>query len=222
MADASDDFMETAGSIFFFALIIALGYWFFSEDDIDDVAQYALESALDGDADAIAELNPDYIDWGGRFNMWWDGDGNVDFASIFVGASFLNMELTQNSEYVVSQFERTAERHDGWDDVEIIAYGTKEVPQPDMSFIEWISSFFLPEIQLIDEKGVAMAKVTYDDGTVEFYEQTLSHVDGSDYTVEGWVINGWARRASFDGDDDDEISAFEEKTIERYEKRYDD
>ncbi len=172
MADASEDFTDTAGSILALIFFIALGYWFFSEDDIEDVAQYALESAFDGDEDAIAELDADYIDWGGRFNMWMDDVADIGFTSIFVGASFLNMELAERSEQVVQDFERHAENHDGVDEIEIIASGTKEVPQPDMSFGEWVVSFFAPEIQIVDEKGAAMAKVTFDDGTAHIWHQS--------------------------------------------------
>ncbi len=222
MADASDEISDDVWGVIGLIFLVVVGYWFFSEDDIEDVAQYALESAFDGDEDAIAELDANYIDWGGRFNMWLDDVDDIGFTSIFVGASFLNMELAERSEQVVRDFERHAENHDGVDEVEIVASGTKEVPQPDMSFWEWVVSFFAPEIQIVDEKGAAMAKVTFDDGTVEFYEQSLSHVDSSDYTVEGWVVNGWSRRASFKGDNEDKISDFEEKTIERYENRYED
>ena len=211
MADASEDINEDVLGVIGLIFLVVVGYWFFSEDDIEDVAQYALESAFDGDEDAIAELD-----------MWMDDVSDIGFTSIFVGASFLNMELAERSEQVVQDFERHAENHEGVDEIEVFASGTKEAPQPDMSFWEWVVSFFAPEIQIVDEKGAAMAKVTFDDGTVEFYEQFLSHIDSSDYTVEGWVVNGWSRRASFKGDDEDEISDFEEKTIERYEKRYND
>ena len=72
MADASEDINEDVLGVIGLIFLVVVGYWFFSEDDIEDVAQYALESAFDGDEDAIAELDPDYIDWGGRFNMWMD------------------------------------------------------------------------------------------------------------------------------------------------------
>ena len=51
----------------------------------------------------------------------------------------------------------------------------------------------------------------------------LVHVDQSEFTVEGWVLQGYSRVKRFDADDDsDKISEYEDKLIERYEKRYGD
>lgn len=222
MADASEEISDDVWGVIGLIFLVVVGYWFFSEDDAEDVAQYALESALDGDEDAIAELDANYIDWGGRFNMWL-ADENIDLASVFVGSAVLNYDIANNAEHVVRRFERRAEDHDGWDDVEVIVSGTKELPQPDMSFFDWIASFFVPEFQIADEAGSVITKVTYDDGTIEYYDVALVHVDQSEFTVEGWVLQGYSRVKRFDADDDsDKISEYEDKLIERYEKRYGD
>ena len=225
MADASEDINEDVLGVIGLIFLVVVGYWFFSEDDIEDVAQYALESAFDGDEDAIAELDANYIDWGGRFNMWL-ADENIDLASVFVGSAVLNYDIANNAEHVVRRFERRAEDHDGWDDVEIIAYGSKELPLPEQSFWEWIVSFFAdgPYEPIVDEAGAAVAKVTYDDDAVEFYLLTLSHIDESEFTREGWAIKSWSLIKAFaaDRDNDDEINKLEEKLIEKYEKAFDD
>ena len=148
----------------------------------------------------------------------WLADENIDLASVFVGSAVLNYDIANNAEHVVRRFERRAEDHDGWDDVEVIVSGTKELPQPDMSFFDWIASFFVPEFQIADEAGSVITKVTYDDGTIEYYDVALVHVDQSEFTVEGWVLQGYSRVKRFDADDDsDKISEYEDKLIERYE-----
>lgn len=45
MADASNDASDILPGIIGLIVIVALGYWFFAEDDIDDVAQSAIEAA---------------------------------------------------------------------------------------------------------------------------------------------------------------------------------
>lgn len=233
MADEkTPDVSEIFGGVLAWLVIIAVGYWFFAEDDIDDVAQSAIEAALDGDADDLTELNAQYIDWGGRFNLWLAGDDlspyyeDIGIFDVLFGSAMLNSALESNSEYGVRNFENRVEYHDGWDDVEIIAYGSKELPLPEQSFWEWIVSFFAdgPYEPIVDEAGAAVAKVTYDDDAVEFYLLPLAHIDESEFTREGWAIKSWSLIKAFaaDRDNDDEINKLEEKLIEKYEKAFDD
>ncbi len=203
-----------------FVAIIGLSYWAFADDDLEDVSQYALESALDGDVDDVAELNKEYIDWRGRFSMWCDDVG--DFTAILFGGSEVNYAVVSQVEYIVQTLEQSAEHHKGWDEVEVVAFGAKEVPHPKRTFVEWVSSLFAPKVQVVDEKGSVMARVTYDDGSVEFYEQFLTHVDSSEYTVDGWLVDGWSLKGDFKATEIAAISEFEQETIERYHKRYHD
>ena len=44
MADASEEISDDVWGVIGLIFLVVVGYWFFSEDDIEDVAQYALES----------------------------------------------------------------------------------------------------------------------------------------------------------------------------------
>ena len=69
---ASSDTSEAVGGVLLLIFLAVVGYWVFSEDDIEDVSQDFIEAALDSDADDMSELTPVYVDLGSRFNLWWN------------------------------------------------------------------------------------------------------------------------------------------------------
>ena len=79
-----------------------------------------------------------------------------------------------------------------------------------------LSVFFedVPEY-IEDEAGIAIAKITYDDGSLDYMVLALTHVDSSDYTIEGWTVTWIQRTSSVDaGYDEDDIASREEKLRE--------
>ena len=222
MAEASEDISDDVWGVIGLIFLIALGYWFFSEDDAEDVAQQYVEAALDGDGETMAEISTEYMPYFGRVNFMLDNPSRGGFWDGMMNAAAINeinASLERSQQRIADRYVRKVEDSDGWDDVEIIAVGTKELPTDDLSFWAWIVSFFedVPDVPeyIEDEASMAVAKISYDDGSLDYMVLALTHVDSSDYTIEGWSVSRILRTSSVDaGYDEDDIEAREEKLRE--------
>lgn len=231
MADASEEISDDVWGVIGLIFLVVVGYWFFSEDDLEDVAQEYVEAALDGDGETMAELSTEFMPYFGRVNFMLDNPSRGGFWDSVMNAAAineLNASLERSQQRIADRYERRVERNDGLDDVEIITYATKELPTNDLSFWAWIVSFFedgpdVPEY-IEDEAGLAIAKITYDDGSLNYLVLALTHVESSDYTIEGWTVTSILRTSSVDaGYDVDDIESREKKLNELVQKfKYED
>ena len=215
---ASSDTSEAVGGVLLLIFLAVVGYWVFSEDDIEDVSQDFIEAALDGDADDMSELTPVYVDLGSRFNLWWDVE-NVSFIEVLVGSSALNSMAEEYAQKAAHSLEKSNDRHQGWDDIEVIGSVTNELQTPDLSFWEWLfaAMYDAPEAE-VDENGHSLVKVTFDDGSTSYFRLRLQHVDASDYTVEGWVVTNLRQLEAFDPDEAEDAAQFEQELLEDYQE----
>lgn len=215
---ASSDTSEAVGGVLLLIFLAVVGYWIFSEDDIEDVSQDFIEAALDGDADDMSELTPVYVDLGSRFNLWWDVE-NVSFVEVLVGSSALNSMAEEYAQKAAHTLEKSNDRHQGWDDIEVIGSVTNELESPDVSFWEWLfaAMYDAPEAE-VDENGLSLVKVTFADGSTSYFRLRLQHVDASDYTVEGWVVTNLRPLAAFGSDEEDEVAEYEQELLEDYQE----
>lgn len=215
---ASADTSEAVGGVLLLIFLAVVGYWAFSEDDVEDVSQDFIEAALDGDADDMSELTPVYVDLGSRFNLWWDVE-NVSFVEVLVGSSALNSMAEEYAQKAAHTLEKSNDRHQGWDDIEVIGSVTNELESPDVSFWEWLfaAMYDAPEAE-VDENGHSLVKVTFADGATSYFRLRLQHVDASDYTVEGWVVTNLRPLAAFGSDEEDEAAEYEQELLEDYQE----
>lgn len=238
MADVSDNVKELAINLLALIFIIALDCCFFWEDDAEEVSQSYIEAALEGEGEAMAELSTKFMPYLGRMNFkidhprqrdMWDGlmkETDIDQ---------LNSSLELSQQKLAHRWARSAKRHKGWDEVEILGVGIKNLPTYERSLLSWVGSWFedrpwswlsgfLDEGSdkpkyLEDQVGLAIAKITYDDGSLGYVVLALTHVDSSEYTIEGWSVTRILRISSVDaGYDEDDIKAREEKLQELLKK----
>ena len=238
MADLSDNAKELAINLLALICIIALDYCFFWEDDAKEVSQSYIEAALDGEGEDMAELSTKFMPYLGRMSFkidhprqrdMWDGlmkETDIDQ---------LNASLELSQQKLAHRLARSAKRHEGWDEVELIGVGIKELHSAEQSIWAWLSSWFedRPWSWLVgfleeepdepqyheDKVGLAIAKITYEDGSLDYVVLALTHVDSSAYTVEGGSVTQILRTISVDaGYDEAAIKAREEKLQELLKK----
>ena len=238
MANVSGNVKELASNLLALIFIIALDCCFFWEDDAEEVSQSYIEAALDGEGEDMAELSTKFMPYLGRMSFkidhprqrdMWDGlmkETDIDKLNA-------SMELAQQK--LAHRLARRAKRHEGWDEVEVLGVGIKELPSAEQSIWAWLSSWFedRPWSWIIgfleeepdepqyreDKVGLAIAKITYDDGSLDYEVLALTHVDNSEYTIEGWSVTQILRTISVDaGYDEDDIKSLEEKLQELLKK----
>ena len=234
MADIRDNVKELACNLLALIFILALDYSFFWEDDAEDVSQNYIEAALEGDGADMAELSTKFMPYLGRMSFkidhprqrdMWDGlmkETDIDK---------LNASLELSQQKLAHRLARRAKRHEGWDEVEILGVGIKELPSAEQSIWAWLSSWFedrpwswiigfleegSDEPQYHEDKvGLAIAKITYDDASLDYVVLALTHVDNSEYTIEGWSVTQILGTSSVDaGYDADYIKSREERLRE--------
>ena len=204
MADAGDNVKEIASNLLALIFIIALDYYFFGEDSAESVSQSYIEAALDGDGEAMAELSTAYKPYLGRINFTIDHPRQRDLWDGLMKATDmnqLNTSLERSQHKLARRLVRRVKGHVDWDKVEIIGLGIKVLPTVDRSFGAWVGSLFEfwpwswivgfleAEPKYLEDKiGLAIAKITYDDGTLGYVVLALTHVDSSEYTLEGWTV----------------------------------
>ncbi len=159
-------------------------------------------------------------DWplGSRFNLWWDVE-RVSFIEVLVGSSAVNSMAEEYAQKAAHTLEKSNDRHQGWDDIEVIGSVTNELESPDVSFWEWLfaAMYDAPEAE-VDENGHSLVKVICDDGATSYFRLQLQHVDASDYTVEGWVVTNLRPLAAFGSDEEDEAAEYEQELLEDYQE----
>ena len=233
MADIRDNVKELACNLLALIFILALDYSFFWEDDAEDVSQNYIEAALEGDGADMAELSTKFMPYLGRMSfkidhprqrdMW---DGLMKETDIDV----LNWALELSQQKLANRLARRAKRHEGWDEVEILGVGIKNLPTYERSLWSWLGSWFedrpwswlagflddgsdKPQY-LEDQVGLAIAKITYDDGSLGYVVLALTHVASSEYTIEGWTVTRILETSSVAaGYDADYIKSREEKLV---------
>lgn len=238
MADVRGNVKELASNLLALIFIIALDCCFFWEDDAEEVSQSYIEAALEGEGEDMAELSTKFMPYLGRMSFkidhprqrdMWDGlmkETDMDK---------LNSSLELAQQKIANRLARRAKRHEGWDEVEVLGVGGKELPSAEQSIWSWFSSWFedRPWSWIIgfleeepdepqyheDKVGLAIAKIIYDDGSLDYVVLALTHVDNSEYTIEGWSVTQILRTISVDaGYDEDDIKSLEEKLQELLKK----
>ena len=90
MADASEDINEDVLGVIGLIFLVVVGYWFFSEDDAEDVAQEYVEAALDGDGETMAEISTEHMPYFGRVNFMLDNPSRGGFLDGVMNAAAIN------------------------------------------------------------------------------------------------------------------------------------
>ena len=221
MANVSDNVKELACNLLALIFIIALDYCFFWEDDAEAVSQNYIEAALEGDGADMAELSTKFMPYLGRMSFKIDHPRQRDMWDGLMKESDmdkLNSALELSQQKLANRLARRAKRHEGWDEVEILGVGIKNLPTYERSLWSWLAGFLddgsdKPQY-LEDQVGLAIAKITYDDGSLGYVVLALTHVASSEYTIEGWTVTrilGMSSVAA--GYDADYIKSREEKLV---------
>lgn len=207
MSEGSNYVAEIVSNVIALIFILALDYCFFWEDDAEAVSQSYIEAALEGDGAAMAELSTKFMPYLGRLNYTIDHPRQRDMWDGLMKATDrdkLNSSLQQSQQRIAYRFKRRVKASGGWDEVEIISLGIKELSADELSLWSWVGSLFEdrpwswivgflgdgtaePEYRE-DKVGMALIKVIYDDGSLDYSVLTLTHVDSSEYTIEGWTV----------------------------------